>query len=195
VQIGTIVGSSSHISYLCRVFGHLEAPEVPQPDAYAFGTFVTLDPEAPQGPRLVGIISDTVLVNPEFGNLGPRLSSGSELAVFSPDYLNETGVLAEIHVVGWLDDLPHQAIPPTVAQVGTVVDTMLPEEVVSFHASPDGRFVMAYMPQFLARGDPMLASLALTVLEALQPAYPADAGVIEVLKTNLIWKSQIIPAG
>ena len=35
------------------------------------------------------MIYNTILMNPEFGSLGPRLSPKSELEIFSPDYLNE----------------------------------------------------------------------------------------------------------
>jgi hypothetical protein len=89
VLIGTIVKSNSHISYMCRVYGKLETERVPDPRQYAFGTFVTLAPIDGSDVRLVGVVRDTLLLNPEYGNLGPRLSSDRELAVFSPDYLNE----------------------------------------------------------------------------------------------------------
>jgi len=52
---------------------------------------------------LVGLIYDTMLFHPGFGRLGPRLSPEPELAVFSPDYLNEKATLVGITAVGMMD--------------------------------------------------------------------------------------------
>src|SRR5579872_6032704 len=118
--IGSIVKSNSHISYLCRVYGRLETDALPAPQQYAFGRFVTLAPVEGTRARLVGVIRDTILVNPDYGNIGPRLSSDRELAVFSPDYLNEKGVLVDVLILGWLDgDQVRHTVPPLAAQVGT----------------------------------------------------------------------------
>ena len=63
--IGTIVKSNSHISYLCRVYGKLETDHVPGPEQYAFGTFVTLTPSEDGPVRLVGVVRETLLLNPD----------------------------------------------------------------------------------------------------------------------------------
>ncbi|HEX6507600.1 MAG TPA: hypothetical protein VF221_08215, partial [Chloroflexota bacterium] len=110
--IGTIVKSNSHISYLCRVYGRLETDRVPQPLNYAFGTFVSLAPVENSPIRLVGVVRDTLLLNPDYGNFGPRLSSDADLAVFSPDYLNEKGVLVDVLVLGWTESgRAHHTVP------------------------------------------------------------------------------------
>src|SRR5262249_38485195 len=41
----------------------------------------------------IGLIYDTILVNPAFGALGPRLSNDEQVEIFSPDYLSERAVL------------------------------------------------------------------------------------------------------
>src|SRR6202011_5462521 len=76
--IGTIVKSNSHVSYLCRVYGRLETEAVPGPEQYTFGTFVQMAPVDGSDVRLIGVVRDTLLLNPDYGNLGPRLSSDSE---------------------------------------------------------------------------------------------------------------------
>ena len=194
--IGTIVKSNSHISYLCRVYGKLETDSVPGPERYAFGTFVSLAPTDEGGIRLVGVVRDTVLLNPDYGNLGPRLSSSDDLAVFSPDYLNETGVLVDVLVLGWVENgSAHHTVPALSAQVGTRVQTMDESDVVAFHRDPRGRFLMGYYPQLMVGNDPMVASLLHAILERLEPAFPAQARVIGVLKNNLAWKARVVPAG
>lgn len=194
--IGTIVKSNSHISYLCRVYGKLETQDVPHPEQYAFATFVTMLPSDDGGMRLVGVVRDTLLLNPDYGNLGPRLSSSRDLAVFSPDYLNETGVLVDILILGWLQrGVVHHTVPALAAQVGTGVETMKEEDVHHFHRDARGRFLMGYYPQLMVGNDPMVASLLLAVLERLEPAFPERSRVIGVLKNNLAWKARVVPAG
>ena len=194
--IGTIVKSNSHISYMCRVYGKLETDSVPTPDRFAFGTFVSFEPVEGTAIQLVGVIRDTLLLNPDYGNLGPRLSSDEELAVFSPDYLNEKGVLVDILVLGWLEGgRAHHTIPPLAAQVGTRVETLVESVVYNFHRDGHGRFLIGYLPQVMMRNDPMIASLLLTILERLEPAFPDQRRVIGVLKNNLAWKARVVPAG
>jgi hypothetical protein len=194
--IGTIVKSNSHISYLCRVYGKLETDEVPEPEDYAFGTFVTLAPTDDGSIRLVGVVRDTLLLNPDYGHLGPRLSSKQDLAVFSPDYLNETGVLVDILILGSIEHgVVRHAVPPLAAQVGTRVETMDEEAVHRFHRDGRDRFVIGYYPQLMVRNDPIVASLLLSILDRLEPAFPPQARVISVLRNNLAWKARVVPAG
>jgi hypothetical protein len=194
--IGTIVQSNSHISYMCRVFGKLETGDTPSPQDYAFGTFVTLRPVEGTDVTLVGVIKDTYLVNPEYGSLGPRLSSEADLEVFSPDYLDEKGVLVDVMVLGWLDRAGvHHGVPALSAQVGTRVETMELRAVCEFHMDGSGRFLMGYLPPLMMRNDAMVANLLLTVLERLDPHFPDQRRVIGVLKNNLAWKARVVPAG
>jgi hypothetical protein len=194
--IGTIVKSNSHVSYFCRVYGRLETESVPGQHEYAFGTFVTLNPTEDGDVRLIGVVRDTVLLNPDYGNLGPRLSSDSELEVFSPDYLNEKGVLVDVLVLGWSErgDM-HHTVPALAAQIGTRVESMPDDQICAFHRDARGRFLMGYLPQLISRNDSMVASLLLAVLDRLEPSFPDQRRVIGVLKNNLAWKARVVPAG
>lgn len=194
--IGTIVKSNSHISYLCRVYGKLETDDVPAPHQYAFGTFVTLAPVEGSAVRLVGVIRDTLLLNPDYGNFGPRLSPDDDLAVFSPDYLNEKGVLVDILILGWESGGQwHHAVPAVSAQIGTRVEIMPEEDIASFHRDRSGRFLMGYLPPLMTQNDPMIAALLLAILERLEPAFADQQRVIAVLQNNLAWKARVVPAG
>lgn len=196
MAIGTIVRSNSHISYLCRVFGALETDAVPHPDEYAFGTFVTVLSEDSSETRLVGVVRDTILLNPDFGNLGPRLSSREELTVVSPDYLDEQGVLVDILILGWIEgNRARHAVPALAAQVGMRVEGMDDTTIKAFHRDGRGRFLVGYLPQLIASGDPMVASLLLRILDRLDPFFPEQQRVIGVLRTNLAWKARVVPAG
>jgi hypothetical protein len=178
------------------VYGKLETDSVPEPEDYAFGTFVTLAPVEGGRVRLVGIVRDTILLNPEYGSLGPRLSPDRDLSVFSPDYLEERGVVVDVLILGWCEGTDtHHGIPPVAAQVGTRVETLPAEEIAGFHREARGRFLMGYLPLLMTRNDPIIASLLLTVLERLEPDFPDQRRVIGVLKNNLAWKARVVPAG
>lgn len=194
--LGTIVKSNSHISYLCHVYGRMETDAVPSADAYAFGTFVTVAPVADSSERLIGVVRDTLLLNPEYGNFGPRLSSDRDLAVLSPDYLNEKGVLVEILVLGWQAGGRYwHGVPALAAQVGSVVEGMSDEEFVAFHRDEGGRMLAGYLPALVTHNDPVLIELLLTVLGRLKPSFPLQTGLISVLENNLAWKARVVPVG
>ena len=101
---GKIIKSSSHTDYVCRVYGPGEVEAPPSPADYAFGTFVCIPLNEGSG-HLVGLIYDTVLLNPDFSNLGLRLSPAPDLAVFSPDYLAEKVTLVGITATGALAEV------------------------------------------------------------------------------------------
>src|SRR5687768_9432020 len=100
MQIAKIISSNSHIQYYARVLDTLEVEQPPRPADYAFSRFIVVESE---GRKIVGVISDSQLINPEYGNFGPRLSSPQEAnRLFSPDYLHEQGVLIELLMLGRL---------------------------------------------------------------------------------------------
>ena len=98
--IGKIVKSSSHINYVCQIYGPLEIDVPPDVADYAFGHFVRVAvpsrppdisrkrPEKDQSMNeefscyAVGVIYDTQLLNPAFGLLGPRLSNEAQVELF-----------------------------------------------------------------------------------------------------------------
>jgi hypothetical protein len=120
------------------------------------------DPGMP-GAWAVGVIYDTILVNPAFGTLGPRLSNDEQVQLFSPDYLSERAVLISILLLGTMAPAPagqnglndgavathaqaraansHAArhgIPPVAPDLGAVVATLSEADVRAFHLFADG---------------------------------------------------------
>ena len=101
MRIAKIVKSNSHVDYVARVFGSFETEAEVTPNDYRFGQFVKI---AGHAGAVIGVIYNSQLLNPDYGNYGPRLSSPQEQnAIFSPDYLNEQGVLIGLSLVGWHD--------------------------------------------------------------------------------------------
>jgi hypothetical protein len=197
--IGKIVKSNSHVDYVCQVYGPGEFAPQPAPDEYAFGAFVAIEREAgaPTGDRIVGVVYNTLLMNQDFGSLGPRLSSRAELEVFSPDYLVETATLIGILAVGTVDaaGTPHQGVPAPAATINGPVRQLTEDEVRAFHTTANGRLALHYAPLLMRQGDPLLAPLLLHILERLEMLFPAEQARLNVMRNNIAWRSIVQPAG
>jgi hypothetical protein len=195
MDIGSIVKSTSQVDYVCQVYGPADVESPPTPDDYAFGAFVRVELAAGLG-YLVGLIRDTVLMNPDFGRLGPRLSPRADLEIFVPDYLSERAVLVSVVAVGWLSEgeQVRQGIPLPAAALGARVAQLPDEEVRSFHQGTAG-VQMAYLPFLLAREYALMPHLLLGVIDRLAELFPDQARRLAVLRGNLAWKTTVLPVG
>ena len=233
VGIGKIVGSESHVRYTCQIFGPGEVAAPPDPSAYAFGGFVrlplrtalaapdvaALEPRpsaamrsdalmpAPAQPLwAVGFIYDTILVNPAFGTLGPRLSNDEQLAVFSPDYLAERAVLVSILVLGTMSgegapmgQVTH-GVPALAPDLGAVVEPLTEAQVRAFHTfadMPQSRpyLHLGYLPHTVAQDHPLLPLAMLRTVERLETLLPENASLLAIVKRNLAWRLKVLAAG
>jgi hypothetical protein len=207
--IGKVVKSNTHIDYVCQVYGPGEMVAQPQPADYAFGEFVAIELSPGNGSiagdgaggfssnRLIGIIYNTLLLNPEFGNLGPRLSPRGEQEIFTPDYLSETAVLVGIIAVGWFDDQGRcrQGVPTLAAEVDAPVLRLNESEVAEFHRDDDGRLALRYVPVLMGMNNPLVPQLLINVIDRLMQIFPDQCGQLLVMRNNLAWKSIVQPAG
>ncbi len=193
-KIAKIVKSNSHVDYVGRVIDRLDADAPPEAADYGFAQFVVLplDNDA----EVVGVIYNTQLANPEYGNFGPRLSSSAELAVLSPDYLNEVGVLAGILLLGWREGVGgrgggtnHHGVPRRVIPVGQDVYRLDAAGAHRFHAAADGTVQLRYYSQIIAHAGAFAVPLIEAIIEQLEPACtPDDRQRLCVLKKSLVWQ-------
>ncbi len=211
--IGTIVNSASHIDYWCQVYGPHEIADPPNAGEYPFGQFVGVDLPAPRegapatGERLIGVIYDTVLMNPAFGALGPRLSTSDEQrAVFSPDYLTERATLVKILALGVTSGdatrVSH-GVPALALALGALVTPLDDAQIRAFHIFADGGapggeepyLHMGYLPQLIGERNGLLQHAALAVLEQLRHLLPAHERMLSIIGRNLAWKLSVETAG
>lgn len=189
--LGKIVKSNSHTDYVCQIFGAHEAEYVPTCADHAFGTFVCIDLNDGGGEYLVGLIYDTVLLNPDFGRLGPRLSSERDLQIFSPDYLNERAVLVGIVVIGQvIDGEIQQGVPGLAATNEARVRRMGDGDIRAFHAS-NGHLQLAYLANLLDHSSELSRHLALQALEDLKGVLPDSDTVLSALSEDLKWQIHV----
>jgi hypothetical protein len=188
MKIARIIGSNSHVAYIARVIDTLDADEPPQAEDYGFAQFVSL-PLA-HGLDIVGVIFDTQLVNPDYGQLGPRLSPPAELSVLSPDVLHEQGVLLYLLLVGWREaERSTQGVPRRVIPVGQEVQSMPAEEMQAFHRDTEGRVQLHYYSQAVAHAGAFAVPLLESIITQLEAACaPEERQRLCVLKKSLIWQ-------
>lgn len=191
--IGKIVKSNSHIDYLCRVNDTLDTPQPPGLADYTFGRFVRMIVPPGQQPsdHIVGIIYNSQLVNPEFGNYGPRLTTPPDQnAVFSPDYVNEQFTLIGILLLGWLNGNGGiHRIPPTVIPLNITVETLPEDEVRTFHLNDRNNLHLNYYSHVINHAGKLGPQLMQNILEQLNRLFGADyQPTLDILKDTLSWQ-------
>src|SRR5215212_3198929 len=129
IKLAKIVISNSHVDYVGRVIDRLDADEPPAPADYGFAQFVSMPLD--DRSEVVGVIYNSQLINPEYGNFGPRLSSATDNSVLSPDYLNEQGLLVGILLLGWRDASKenHHTVPRRVIPVNQDIYRLADEDM------------------------------------------------------------------
>jgi hypothetical protein len=230
--IGKIAKSDSHINYVCQIFGPREVEVMPSSPDYAFGRFVRAairarhdeDHEAEvllghnqEGPvtYAVGVIYDTILVNPQFGALGPRLSNDTQVELFSPDYLSEKAVLTYIMILGMM--VMHQSpegtsevlsvmhgVPLLSLDLGSEIETMTNEEVQAFHFfkdltgdshSPHPYLHMGYLPHIITQRNSLLPMVTLRIIDQLEQLFPQSLALLSIVKRNFSWRLKVETTG
>ncbi len=195
--IGRIVKSNSHTDYVCQVFAPRETEHDPDPRDYAFGRFVKAPIGPADGRTAVGIVYDTILLNPEYGSLGPRLNPPSEQAMLAPDYLMEKATAVGIIVVGLQhgDAIEHGVIRlslPVDAEVTSLDDA----ETRRFHLV-DGKLTLGYLPSLVSHSSPLVTELGLGVIRHLLTLFddPGDQRLLRTLASHFSWQARVTPLG
>ena len=232
--IGKIVKSESHINYICHIFGPHETETQPGPADYTFGRFVrvavrsgtsddvdsrwkvALGKSQEPASYAVGVIYDTILQNPAFGSLGPRLSNETQVELFSPDYIAEKAVLIHVMVLGMIEQrtlLPGSTeilstmhgVPPLSLELESEVETMTDEEVRAFHyfsdaerTGMDGRtpyLHMGYLPHIISQRNSLLPMVTLQIIDQLEQLFPQNISLLSIVKRNFAWRLKVETTG
>jgi hypothetical protein len=189
MKIAKIVKSNSHIDYIGRVIDSLDVEDPPKSDDYGFAQFVSLPLEEDQ--QIIGIIYDSILLNPEYANYGPRLSPKPELGNFSPDYINEQGFLIGILLLGELNKngkIVH-GVPRRVVPAGQDVLRIGSDEIKRFHSDENECMQIHYYSQVIAHAGLFAVPLLEAIIGQLSlDCTEEDKKRLGVLKQTLSWQ-------
>lgn len=189
--IAKIVKSNSHIDYVGRVVDALDSSSPPSAEDYGFAQFVSL-PIA-ENQEIIGVIYNSILINPEYSNFGPRLSPKPELSSFSPDYLNEQGLLVGLLLLGMRENgKTLQGVPRRVVPAGQDVLKMTDSEVTKFHTDEKGSLQIHYYSQIIAHAGLFAIPLIEEIVTKLsENANEDDKNRLNVLKKALAWQRTV----
>jgi hypothetical protein len=192
MRIARIIKSNSHVDYAARVLDALETPAPPASADYRFGQFVKANTGAGE---IIGVIYNSQLLNPEYGNFGPRLSTPPPLnSIFSPDYLNEQGVLIGLLLLGSqrygnAEASRRQGIPREVLPINAEIETMTTDEIRAFHLSPQGHLQLHYYAHVLTHAGLFAFQLLTAILEQLeQLSDDTERARLSVLRRSITWQ-------
>ena len=187
MKIAKIVGSNSHIAYIARVLDERDGAGVPTAEDYGFGRFVEMLCDAE---RVVGIIFDSRLVNPEYAFGAPPSAQSNALGELRREIASDQKSLVAILLLGSIrDGVAEQRIPHRVIPAGCIVETMEPADVAAFHKGSGEAMRMHYFPQLMAAAGSLAIPLAKTVIEQLAPhCSDGDRQRLEVMSSSLAWK-------
>ena len=191
MRIAKIIKSNSHVDYAARILDSLETSEPPTTADYHFGQFVKI---ATSGGEVIGVIYNSQLINPEYGNYGPRLSTPPDLnTVFSPDYLNEQGVLIGILLVGWRNDEGYsQGVPREVIPINSDVETMDDDDVHAFHHNRTGAMQVHYYSHITTHAGSFAFQLLTVIVDQLERlTTERERAKLDVLRRTLTWQQTV----
>ncbi len=233
--IGKIVKSDSHINYVCQIYGTHEVQEKPGPADYAFGRFVRVALRSTQSDDMlftftngskdpvtyaVGVIYDTILQNPAFGSLGPRLSNETQVELFSPDYISEKAILTYVMILGMIEQRnvkgtapdylsATHGVPLLSLELDSEIETMTDEEVRAFHFfndlgnpgdasqpySQDAYLHMGYLPHIISQRNSLLPMVTLRIIDQLERLFPQNLALLSIVKRNFAWRLKVETTG
>ncbi len=231
--IGKIVKSDSHINYVCQIYGPHEMTEKPGPADYAFGRFVRValrsddednflasDMYADSTTYAVGVIYDTILQNPAFGLLGPRLSNETQVELFSPDYISEKAILTYVMILGMIEQRQGKeniteylsathGVPLLSLELDSKIETMADEDVQAFHFfndpgkpgdvsqpySPDAYLHLGYLPHIISQRNSLLPMVTLRIIDQLERLFPQNLALLSIVKRNFSWRLKVETTG
>lgn len=191
--IAKIVKSNSHVDYAARILDPFETGEAPNAEDYGFAQFVKVAVGVGEA-VIFGVIYNSQLINPEFGNYGPRLSTPPELnSVFSPDYLNEQGVMIGVLLLGWRDERGiHQGVPRSVMPINSQVETMSADEVRQFHRGKNGAVQLGYYSHVTTHAGDFAFQLLTGITDQLEELLgESERAGLNVLRRTLSWQQTV----
>lgn len=192
MTIAKVVKSNSYIDYIARILDTLDVADPPDAEDYGFGRFVSIPLDS--GTTVIGIIYDSILVNPEYSSLGPRLSPKPDLDTFTPDFINEQGILIGIILVGELraDATVIQGLPSSVVPPGQEVNLASEAEISRFHDAGETGPSMRYYSQVLAHAGSYALPLLEAIIERISTGSSPEARKrLEILRESLSWQRTV----
>ncbi len=196
-EIGQVIGSNSHIDYVCEIYADVDRREPPGPEDHEFGQFVYATKRIAGKSRVfVGVIYDTILVDPEQGRSGPSLAQPDKQDVFNPSYVEEKQVLTGVALLGHagvedgdLVDVSH-SIPRQSLEVDDVFRKLSEEDFEGFHRF-GGEVQLQYYQRVLDVAGGFAEDILSQILSRLKQSFSEEREALDVIQRNLEWETKM----
>lgn len=193
-EVGKIAKTNSHVAYMCRINNNGEREQMPSASDFAFGRFVTVEMLEPDGTNLgqvVGVIVDTLIVDPDFGLPVGSLLDETEEEVTMPGFMQAAFTLIEVIAVGWRREGGHyqQTVPPHAPSIGAPVRAMNENEAKQFHMPRPNGFQIDYLTFLMGQRQSLASQVVLQKIEWLQQVFPEERKSLEVIYNIVAWRS------
>ncbi|MFW5913185.1 MAG: hypothetical protein ACOCSA_01890 [Candidatus Hadarchaeota archaeon] len=196
-EIGKIIGSNSHVDYVCEIYNQMVRDNPPDPTDYEFGQFVYVKKEIEGSPKLfIGVIYNTRIVDPDQGRSGPRLAQPEEQDLFYPTYVDEKSILAGIALLGHaelsngeLSGVEH-SIPRWTLEIDDVVRDLADQDMVRFH-DINGEIRLEYYQRLIDIAGSFAEEILKEIIDQLEEGKPEEADALDVIRKNLEWQTRM----
>lgn len=198
VRIGSIISSNSHLDYIVEVYKERDCDRPPELHEREFGQPVFIKKVVDGTEHIVmGVIYDTLLVDPDQGRTGPRLAQDDQ-AQFTPGYLEERTTLAGVALLGTAqvtDDRaitePSHQMPRWTLEVDDTVYHCPDELTIAFH-TVDDQVQLAYLDRLIDIAGDLGSEVIVALIERLRRMLPEDdpnQQVLDVVEQNVQWQA------
>lgn len=199
VRIGSIISSNSHLDYVVDIFKDRDCDRPPELHEREFGQPVFIK-KFVDGTEyaIIGVIYNTLLVDPDQGRTGPRLAQDDQ-AQFTPGYIEERTTLAGVALLGTAtitDDRlisePTHRMPRWTLEVEDTVYHCPDELTVAFH-TVDEQIQLAYIDRLVEIAGDLGSEVIVAVINRLRGLLPEDdpnQRVLDVVEQNVEWQAR-----
>lgn len=200
LAVGCIVNSNSHMDYTVEIFNETDRNRAPEPDERGFGQPVFIRKTiGGTDYAVMGVIYDTILVDPDQGRSGPRLAQGDQ-PQFTPGYIEERTTLAGVALLGTAEvaedgtiAAPSHQMPRWTLSVDDHVHQSPRGVTKTFHTGEEGQLQIAYIERLLDVAGSLGAEVTLSLIERLREMFDEEdhQRVLSVIERDIRWRSSV----
>ncbi|MHA1732818.1 MAG: hypothetical protein ACTSU5_12805 [Promethearchaeota archaeon] len=186
-RLGQILRVDSTNQWIAQIYTSLNTDDAPDREDYQFGNFVKVDAD---GTKLVGIITDAFIVNPDLALPGVRPGPVDQVAALTPDLSDEVRVLVAIFYLGAVgpDGRVDQGHPRIIPSLHEEVFTLADGEIEEFHAKESG-LNLEYLQRLMTLNNAVY--LMLEIVAKLKDVFPDSSDILEKLRGDLSIQSKL----
>lgn len=190
-EIGKVIRGENHILYWIQINNDIEGNPAPTPEDCSFGSFVAINPEFNKNLSLIGVISNTMLLDRDALRYGPRLAQDQEtMNIIYPDFIDERIKIVKVLLIGYIrDKKAYHEFPTITPNLGNSGVKLSQGEIIKFHLI-NSKFQLGYFSNVMTYSK-LYIPLMKEILLQLRDLFKDEAEIIQLLLNNLEYQAKI----